>query len=180
MLGLAGANIAPSITLNTSYGWSSGQDAINTLEHEISEAMGRIGGLGDQNDVWSTMDLFRYSSAQVPDYQNGVDNAYTYFSSDGGKTLSALSFHNEYDGFIKEDTEDTADFTQQDVFGTVSVGETNQFSQTDFDVMDALGWDQADTNAAVAEQSFRRIYIQRMPATTKWSSLVATSRTATR
>ena len=62
MLGLSSS--APStddtVTLNSSYNWSFGQDVTSTLEHEISEGvMGRVGGLGDQNGVWSTMDLFR-------------------------------------------------------------------------------------------------------------------------
>ena len=35
---------------------------------------------------------------------------------------------------------DTADFIQQDVFGTGNPGETNTLSQTDIQVMETLGW----------------------------------------
>jgi Cadherin-like/CARDB len=141
MLGLTGSNSADTVTLNTSYNWSYGQDVINTIEHEITEGgMGRIGGLGDQNNFWSTMDLFRYSAAGVPDYQDGRDQVVTYFSYNGGATLSTLSYNNEYSGSRKTNSGDTADFTQLDVFGTGDPGETNALSQTDQEEMDVLGW----------------------------------------
>src|SRR5262249_3266356 len=98
MLGLASSSPSPEdfITLNTSYYPTFGQDVVGTLEHEISEgAMGRIGGLGDAG-LWSTMDLFRYNGAGQPDYTDGRDGQTTYFSYNGGKTLSSLSFNNEF------------------------------------------------------------------------------------
>jgi hypothetical protein len=143
ILGLSTATRNPEdiVTLNTSYNWSYGQDVINTLEHEISEGgMGRIGGLGDQNSLWSTMDLFRYNSSGQPDYTDGRDGRTTYFSYNGGATLSTLSFNNEYSGNTKVNGGDTADFTQLDVFGTGDPGETNTLSATDLQMMEALGW----------------------------------------
>ena len=143
MLGLTTVSESPDdiVTLNTSYNWSYGQDVINALTHEISEGgMGRIGGLGDQNSSWSVMDLFRYNSSGVPDYTDGRDNRTTYFSYNGGATLSSLSFNNEYSGSSHVNNGDTADFTQLDVFGTGSPGETNTLSPTDIQVMEALGW----------------------------------------
>ncbi len=143
MLGLTSVSENPDdiVTLNTSYNWSYGQDVINTVEHEISEGgMGRIGGLGDQNSFWSVMDLFRYNSSGVPDYSDGRDGRTTYFSFNGGSTLSSLSFNNEYSGSTKVNGNDTADFAQLDVFGTGSPGETNSLSQTDIQIMEALGW----------------------------------------
>jgi serralysin len=146
MLGLTNSNLADTVTLNTSYNWSYGQDVINTLEHEISEGgMGRIGGLGDQNSFWSTMDLFRYNASGAPDYTDGRDGLTTYFSYNGGKTLSSLSFNNEYSSNKMVNGGDTADFAQQDVFGTGSPGETNTLSQTDIQIMDALGWEPIGT-----------------------------------
>src|SRR5258708_4550219 len=71
MLGLSGSTFTPddTVTLNTGYSWSYGQDVTNTIIHEISEgAMGRVGGLGDQNSVWSTLDLFRFSAPGVRDF----------------------------------------------------------------------------------------------------------------
>ena len=151
MLGLS--SYAPSVddtvTLNTFYNWSYGQDVINAVVHEISEgAMGRVGGLGDQNSAWSTMDLFRYSSQSVTDYTDGRDGKTTYFSPTGS-VLSSLSFNNEYNGTTKVNSGDTADFTQQDVFGAGITGETNTLSQTDIAMMDAIGWKPLDTKAPV-------------------------------
>jgi hypothetical protein len=143
MLGLS--SFAPSVddtvTLNSSYNWNYGQDVINTIEHEISEGlMGRVGGLGDQNGVWSTMDLFRYSSPGVRDFADGRDGETTYFSVNGS-VLSSLSFNAEYNSSgTKVNSGDVADFVQQDVFGTGQPGETNTLSQTDIAIMDALGW----------------------------------------
>ena len=148
MLGLSSStpSVDDSITLNSSYNWGYGQDVVNTVEHELSEgAMGRVGGLGDQNGVWSTMDLFRYSAPGVRDFTDGRDGRTTYFSADGS-TLSSLSFNNEYNSSgVRVNTGDTADFAQQDVFGTGSPGETETLSQTDIAVMDALGWKQRIT-----------------------------------
>jgi len=121
-----------------------GQDVINALVHEISEgAMGRVGGDGDQNGVYSTMDLFRYNANGQLDLTDGRDNQTTYFSYDGGQTLSesaGLAFNNEYSGPIQTNGGDTADFTELDVFGTGEIGETFGLSQTDIEMMDVLGW----------------------------------------
>jgi uncharacterized lipoprotein YmbA len=159
VLGLS--NSAPAtddtVTLNSSYNWSFGQDVINTVEHEISEgAMGRVGGLGDKNSVWSTLDLFRYSSPNVRDFADGRDGKTTYFSANGS-VLSSLSFENEFNSNgTQNNKNDTADFGQVDVFGTGLAGETNTLSQTDIDVMDALGWtpaSQTHVGATVTAQN---------------------------
>ena len=115
--------------------------SINAIEHEITEGgMGRVGGLGDQNSVWSTMDLFRYSAPGVRDFTDGRDGKTTFFSSDGS-TLSALTFNNQFtSATVHNNTADVADFTQQDVFGITHTGETNSLSATDIAIMDALGW----------------------------------------
>ena len=144
MLGLSSstATFDDTVTLNTSYSWSYRQDVVNAMEHEISEGgMGRVGGLGDQNNVWSTMDLFRYTSTGAPDYTDGRDGVTTFFSYNGGTTLSTLSFNNEYNSSdVQVNTDDTADFTQQDVFGISNPGETNTLSLTDEEIIDVLGW----------------------------------------
>jgi len=144
------------VVLNTSYNWSYGQDVINTVEHEISEGgMGRVGGLGDQNSSWSIMDLFRYNSSGQADYTDGRDGQMTYFSYNGGATLSSsagLTFNNEYSGNTRVNSGDTADFIQQDVFGTGNTGETNTLSQTDLEIMDALGWNPTGSTNSVPLQ----------------------------
>ena len=154
MLGLNSSTptIDDTVTLNTYYPKAFGQDVINGLIHEISEGgLGRVGGLGDQNGVWSTMDLFRYTAAGAPDYTDGRDGVTTYFSSDGGATVSnqnesakgapTLSFNNEYNSSgTRVNKGDTADWTQNAVFGSTGNGETLTLNQTELDLMEALGW----------------------------------------
>jgi hypothetical protein len=148
-----------SVTLNTYYSWDFGQDVINGLTHELSEGgLGRIGGMVGQSTTknpsgndWSVMDLFRYNAAGEPDYTNGRDGETTYFSNDGGATLSnqndpakgapTLSYNNQFNSSDTQvNTGDTADWTQTQVFGSTSTGETLTLTQTELDVMEALGW----------------------------------------
>ena len=125
---------------------------INGVIHEISEGgMGRIGGLGGSGaGDWAPMDLFRYNASGNPDYTNGRDGDTTYFSSNGGSTLSdanlpnkgapTLSYHNQYDTLDNFYPGDNDDWSQEAVFGTVGGGETLTLTQTELDVMQALGW----------------------------------------
>ncbi len=153
MLGLSSStpSVDDTVTLNTAYSWDYGQDVIDGVIHELTEgAMGRVGGLGDQNSAWSTMDLFRYTSSGTPDYTDGRDGATTYFSSDGGSTLSnanlpnkgapTLTYNNEYSGSTKVNGGDTADWNDPAVFGYGYTGEIFTLDQTELDVMKALGW----------------------------------------
>ena len=72
----------------------------------------------------------------------------TFFSYNGGSTRSSLSFNNEYAlSGVQVNSGDTADFVQQDVFGTGNPGETTTLSQTDIQVMEALGWSRAGPRA---------------------------------
>src|ERR1700723_2294972 len=89
------------------------------------------------------MDLFRFNASGQPDYTDGRDNVTTYFSYTAGvptSLFSGLSFNNQYSGNSHVNTGDTADFAQQDVFGTGSTGEINPLSATDIEIMDVLGW----------------------------------------
>jgi hypothetical protein len=154
MLGLNKSTPAvdDTVKLNLAVNWKYGQDVINALTHEISEGgMGRVGGLGDQNSRWSTMDLFRYTSSGSPDYTDGRDGQTTYFSSDGGAILSnqglpqkgapTLTFNNEYNSSgTKVNKGDTADVTGAHVFGGTGAGETLALTQGELDIMEALGW----------------------------------------
>jgi hypothetical protein len=172
MLGLTGTTETAddTTTLNSYYGWSYGQDVINGVMHELSEgSMGRVGSLGGSSGVgggnWSTMDLFRYNSSGVADYSNGRDGDTTYFSSNGGSTLSdannpskgapTLSYNNQYnsDGTFNNGG-DTADWVQQSVFGSTGTGETLSLTQTELSLLQALGWtltltqDEANTSGS--------------------------------
>ena len=67
----------------------------------------------------------------------------TYFSSNGGVTTSqsaGLSFNNDYSTEGQVNTGDTADWAQQAVFGWEKSGETLTLTQTELNVMAALGW----------------------------------------
>jgi hypothetical protein len=59
-------------------------DAIGALEHEFSEVMGRMGSVGSifGHNVYTPLDMFRYSSSGVHDLTAGPG----YFSIDNGKT----------------------------------------------------------------------------------------------
>jgi hypothetical protein len=157
MLGLTTTTGSPdlTVTLNTAdTGLDDlGQDVINGLTHELSEGgLGRIGGLGGSGTgSWSTMDLFRYNASGDPDYTNGRDGDVTYFSNNGGATLSnqnnpnkgapTLSYNNQYNSSgTQANKGDTADWTQTQVFGATAGGETLTLDQTELDVMEALGW----------------------------------------
>ena len=111
---------------------------------------GSAGWAGSGTGNWGTMDLFRYSASGVPDYTNGRDGATTYFSSNGSalsnqdlpnKGAPTLSYNNQYNsnGTVNN-TGDTADWTQQQVFGATGGGETLALDQTELDVLQALGW----------------------------------------
>ena len=154
MLGLTTFASGPddTVTLNTSYNWNYTQDVIGTLEHEITEGgMGRIGGLGKDfdnggNPIWSTMDLFRYSSAGARDYTDGQDGKAAFFSVDGSQML--LQFNNQFNGATQVNGGDTADYNALDVFGVGSPGTGLFLSATDLKNMDVLGWTPAgDTTA---------------------------------
>jgi hypothetical protein len=142
-----------TVTLNTYYGSQYSQDAINGITHELTEGgLGRIGALGGSGSgYWSTMDLFRYTSAGQADYSNGRDGQTTYFSADGGSSVSdtglpnkgapTLSYNNQYSSSGSlANSGDTADWVQQNVFGSTGDGETLSLTQTELEVMQALGW----------------------------------------
>jgi hypothetical protein len=64
-------------------------DFIGVAEHEISEVLGRIGGLGTTSIIGGTpvympYDLYRYTAANAPTYSYTVAGA--YFSLDKGST----------------------------------------------------------------------------------------------
>jgi hypothetical protein len=139
-----------AVILNTNYVSDYGQDAIDALTHELSEtSMGRVGGLGSQTvggkPYWTTMDLFRYTSAGQYDTTDGKDGQSTYFSYNGGQTTSAsanLSFFNNYNTrgtFSGGDNDDWGFSSAPDIFGPVST--VGGLSQTDDQILESLGWD---------------------------------------
>ena len=111
-------------------------DAIGTIEHELTEVMGRVGYLGKyfQNGVsndYGPLDLFRYSAPGVRDF-TGTG----YFSADGGQTL-LTQFNNPRNG---GDAGDWVSSVQSDSFGDGYLGQASPLSATDLKVMDVLGY----------------------------------------
>jgi hypothetical protein len=157
ILGLQGTSTSTddSITLNSNMSWTYGADAVGVLEHEISEgAMGRIGGLGVQNDWWAPLDLFRYSAPGVRDYSGGKDGLPSYFSVDGTTLLT--QFHNSLNTAGVFDGDDFGDWnsTTGDAFGSGGPGDPGTISATDMSVMDVLGWTPTDTAPSLAPAYF--------------------------
>ena len=111
-------------------------DAVGTIEHELTEVMGRVGYLGKYftsgatND-YGPLDLFRYSAAGVRDFTgNG------YFSADGGQTL-LTKFNDPRGG---GDAGDWVSSVQGDSFGDAYLGQSGTLNATDQKVMDVLGY----------------------------------------
>jgi hypothetical protein len=157
ILGLAGPGtgaVDDSVVLN-SYYWTASalqndpNDAIDVVEHEISEgAMGRIGSLG-VDYYWAPMDLFRYTASGQRDFTGGSDGVPTYFSPNGQNVNTGLQYHNsinssgQFDGFDLADWDGVgADATDSDPFGPggPGAGGSGVLSATDLEIMDVLGW----------------------------------------
>jgi Calx-beta domain-containing protein/VCBS repeat protein len=129
-------------------GGAGGYDAIGAIEHEISEGgMGRIGGLGFQNNMWGPMDLFRFTSAGQRDYTGGQDGVTTYFSPNGSSPDLTHPYHNSVNAQGTFDGEDPGDWEiAGDSFGFGSPGVPDLLSATDIRVMDILGWNTGTTS----------------------------------
>jgi hypothetical protein len=108
-------------------------DAISVLEHEISEVMGRIGQLGN-NNWWGLLDLFRYSSPGHRDLGTTTD----YFSVDGQTLLT------QYDPKGQGDAADWNGLVSvpggYDSFGSATTGKNGIVTGADLREMDILGW----------------------------------------
>ena len=149
-LGLAAGPIGTSaddnIVLNSNFSWSFDADAVGVLEHEISEGgLGRIGGLGVENNAWGPLDLFRYSAVGERDYSGGQDGLASYFSVDGTTLLT--QFHNSVNMSGVFDGQDLADWNGNvsgDAFGPGGPGAPGGISAVDMQVMGVLGWAPVD------------------------------------
>jgi hypothetical protein len=110
-------------------------DAIGVIEHEITEAIGRISYLGegsfDNMPLWAPLDLFRYSSPGVHE----LTPASGFFSVNGQNLL--LEYNNPKTG------DDAGDWTAAalgDAFGFGITDHGLTVSATDLLEMDLLGF----------------------------------------
>ena len=152
-VGLMGASVATdgyvgfssSVTwdFNSSDGVTGGQyDFFATFVHEITEVMGRSlltgGTIGSINNSYELLDLFHYSASGTRTFSGTTAG---YFSIDGGATNL-----NNFNTFSGGDSGDWASSAGNDAFlAFSSSGVANAMSPTDLRVMDAIGWDAAQS-----------------------------------
>jgi hypothetical protein len=108
-------------------------DAVSTLEHEISEVMGRQCGSSGRELVGTTDALFRFHSGHL-DTSTGIGD---YFSINGGVT-------NLHGALGEPNGGDLADWNIQtdDCVGFAIPGVVQKFTAADVRVMEANGWHQ--------------------------------------
>ena len=131
------------------------EDAVGTIEHEISEVLGRsaTGGVGG---LYRTLDLFRYTAANGMDsnaigaaagvrdapFVGGYDSsAPSYFSYNG--TTTTLLFETPDDVASGADVADWAPSAGYDAFGDSPNGAASPVSTTDQQELNVLGYDLA-------------------------------------
>lgn len=161
VLGLSTGPATDTIDLNSSLSYFYNQSPIagaydgdSAIEHEISEAMRRLGDLGLPSAFpfggdWSIMNLFRYSSAGTRDLTGGGDGLPAYFSVDG-KTL-LTQFNNPV-----QNPGDAADWNTTsvqdgyDAHGALPPDTLGIVSTTDLAVTNVLGYIPSFTAAEIA------------------------------
>ena len=118
-------------------------DAIGTIEHEISEVMGRTGSLGtyDGTGIYTPLDLFRYSAVGVRQLSPGAGN----FSVTGQTLLTAYN-----NPTLGGDAADWISTLGGDAFGDGYQGVTSLVSATDVTEMNVLGYNLAATTNCFA------------------------------
>ena len=120
---------------------SGAYDAVGILEHEITEVLGRTGGLGretfNNTAFYTPLDMFRYSAPGVHSFSFTSAS----FSVDGSSLL--YTFNDPNNG---GDIGDWASGLAGDSFGSGYLGMASQVSSTDTRLMDLLGYKLSTTS----------------------------------
>jgi len=136
--GCVGFSSSASFNFSTTNRAVAGQyDFIGTVEHEISEVMGRIAGLNQQG-FYTIQDLFRYSGIGTRELAGGTP---AYFSIDAG--TSDLGDFNTVSGADFGDW--ASNITDDSYLAFSNSGVANVVSTNDLRQMNVLGWARADT-----------------------------------
>ena len=165
VLGLYAASqfVGGFVGLDSTAAWSWDQanvaanteDAVGTLEHEISEVLGRT-DLADSNGGYTPLDLFRYTAidggaTDAPGTAVGVRdepfvagysaNNYSYFSADGATVT--LPYETPQDVAKGADVADWAPSVPNDSFADDAPDGADVISATDLQEINVLGYDLA-------------------------------------
>ena len=111
-------------------------DLIGTIEHEISEVMGRTSAV-DSPGTYMALDLFRYAALGTRQLGDGGSS---YFSVDGGRT-SLNVFNNVTSGDPNGDLGDWAPSAAADSFREAAApGSAITVTKNDITEMASIGW----------------------------------------
>jgi hypothetical protein len=147
---LAQAGDTANWDVNTSVLQANQFDMVGEIEHEFAEALGRV-GWDETNPVgfgpsYSLMDLFRYSpSGQFQTNPSGT----AYFSIDGGRQL--LKQWNDQSIDKGGDLGDWAGSSPDAYDDIAPFGKANRLTTTDYWLMNAIGWNEANPPAPPPE-----------------------------
>ena len=134
----------------TRYSWdyttaapSAGQYyLIGTIEHEITEVMGRQSLINYAPNFYSAMDLYRYSAPGVRSVAAGGSGSTAYFSVDNGVTNLGTWNNNPNNGDLGDwyGSPRPSGGANDAANDYSTSGVINAFSASDITNMQALGW----------------------------------------